>query len=152
MEAIALQRGFENLGLQLLFAPIRSLLGRQIPNKIPEKKRQAVVDLKRFLDNASAGIDLMVEPRKNGFASLATLDESVKAERAYRAIHSVIPSDAELGKEFLNKIKMSCDKVIEGRPCSEEERKELYLFCRDIIAHLDRERFEYLRDPRNICP
>lgn len=152
MEAIALQSGFENLGLQLLFAPIRSLLGRQIPEKLSEKKRQPVVDLKNFLDIASAGIDLTVERRKNGFASLATLDESVRAERAYRAIRTVIPSEAERGKELLNKIKMTCDNIVEGRPCSEDERKELYSFCRDIIAHLDRERFEYLKDTENIWP
>src|SRR5579872_5680176 len=95
MEAIALRRSFENLGLQFLFAPIRSLAGKEAEGDIPVRQRKALEDLGRFLQEAIVGLSLVADRRAGGYGSLGTLEDSVKAERAYGAISPVLPTDPD---------------------------------------------------------
>lgn len=155
MEGIALQKSCEIIGLQLLFAPICSVVGVHKPKELPKKKMQAVADLNVFFDNVIKGLDLTVKVKqgKNGIAHLlASLDESINAERAYRAINAVLPDDPERGKMLLNEMKMTCEEILEGKCPSDEKREKLHSFCRVVLTLLNREHFEHLRNPQNLWP
>lgn len=152
MEAIALRRSFENLGLQGLFAQIRVLVGTTLPSEIPDKERQALEDLGGLFKKVEDGVDLMVKRRTDGYASLTSLEDSIKAERAYRVIYPVLASDPNQAKSELAELDKIRKRILEGNHADETDSKKLHSFCRRTLAHLNRERFESFRDTQNIWP
>lgn len=150
--ALYLRRNLENLGLQLLFAPIRSLVGVELPKEIPLKKKQALVNLKSFLDTAITGIELKRTRQKKRPPLLIASDEKIKAERAYQAISSILPWDLEEAKEKLQEIRAIVEQILNGKPLPDNDREKLHSFCREVLGYLDQEYFKYLRDPQNVWP
>jgi len=146
MEAIAMRKRWENLGLQYIFAPIRSFILTELPAQLPAKNRKALEALERFMDEATHGLT----DRERGYGSLAqrdNLNNLVKAERALISIDRILPEGTGEAKQHLKEIKAICQEVREGRS-SWERRKELHLFCKKALALLDQERLELVRESR----
>ncbi len=144
MEAIALRKSFENLGLQLLFSEVGLLVGIQLPEELPSEEKQALLDLKEFLRTAINGLELVSIRRSGGYKSLATLKDSIKAERAYTSVKPVLPSDFEEAKALLSDLETIVEKIIKGESIENDNRKRLHTFCRRMLSYLDRDRFETL--------
>ena len=151
MEAIAVRRSFENLGLQLLFAPIRSLVGTE-GAKVSERKQQALKDLGRFFQEARSGLDLVEDRRAGGYGSLVTLEESVKAERAYGSISAILPKDSAKAKELLDSLERVRLSLLNGEPLKPEERKALHEFCKIVLDHLDQQRYRSFSGSQGVWP
>ncbi|MGO9008622.1 MAG: hypothetical protein ACLQPN_00850 [Bryobacteraceae bacterium] len=152
MEAVALRRSFENLGLQFLFSPVRSLAGSETSVDIPERKRRALEDLGRFFQEATSGLNLVAERRAGGYGSLGTLEESVKAERAYGAIAAVLPTDPTEAKELLGDLNVVRQRMLDGDPLEPKDRQALHTFCKKVLDHLDQERFTAFGGNQNVWP
>ena len=146
MEAIALRKRWENLGLQYIFAPIRSFILTELPAQLPAKNRKALEALEKFMDDATHGL----VDQERGYGSLAqrdNLNNLVKAEQALSSIDPILPKGPGKAKQYLSEIKAICREVREGRS-SWERRKELHYFCKKALALLDQERLELVRESR----
>lgn len=140
MEPVLQRRGFENLGLQLLFAPIRLLVGAGVPAVVSDQKKRTLLDFGKFLQEAGVGLDL-VERRGEGYGAL-TPSQSVKRERAYRSISQFVPKDPDAAKEFLAQLNRIRQQLLDGHQLTPPDRDALYSFCCGVLARLDQERAE----------
>ncbi|MBM4274774.1 MAG: hypothetical protein FJ134_10005 [Deltaproteobacteria bacterium] len=149
MEAIGLQRSWENLGLQSLFAPVCSLAIIRPSGEIPLRKKKALEGLERLLSKAENGLDLITQ--QGGYA-LGPLNESVNAERAFRFLKRALSNNPEVAKKELQDMKQVISHLRKNEPCSQEELVKLQEFCSRVLANLDREYFDYLSNPQNLWP
>ncbi|MFI5330087.1 MAG: hypothetical protein ACHQ2F_03490 [Desulfobaccales bacterium] len=145
MEAIGLQRSWENLGLQSLFAPVCSLAIIRPSGEIPLRKKKALEGLDRLLTNAESGLNVMT--RRAGDASLGPLNASVNAERAYRFLSPALPKNREKAKKEIREIKKVIRQFIKNEPCSDNDRVKLRIFCKRVLDYLDREFSDNLSNP-----
>jgi hypothetical protein len=155
MEATILRRDFENLGLQFLFAPIRTMLADEEQShllRLTSKERQLLTDFGKFLEEALRGLNLVVERKHLGFSSLATLVDSAKAESAYFAIRPLLPRRPDRAKTFLRELKTIRAQMFKRRVVHDADREKLDSFCRSVLVHLHQERFERQRDIQNLWP
>lgn len=146
MEAIAMRKRWENLGLQYVFAPIRSFILTELPAQLPAKNRKALEALEKFMDEATSGLF----DQERGYGSLAShnnLNSLVKAERALISIKPILPSEPDEAKQYLGEIKAICREVREGKS-SLDRRRQLHSFCRKALAFLDQNRLELVRESR----
>jgi len=146
MEAIAMRKRWENLGLQFIFAPIRSFILTKLPAQLPAKNRKALEALENFMDEATHGL----VDQERGYGSLAqrdNLNNLVKAEQALSSIKPVLPKDLEQAKQYLKEIKAICREVRKGES-SIDRRRQLHSFCREALAFLDQERMALVRESR----
>ena len=149
MEAIGLQRSWENLGLQSLFAPVCSLAIIRPSGEIPLRKKKALEGLERLLSKAENGLDLIT--RQGGYA-LGPLNESVNAERAFRFLKRALSDNLEDARKELQDIKQVISHLRKDELCSKEDLVKLQEFCSRVLANLDREYFDYLSNPQNLWP
>ena len=158
MEAIALRKSFENLGLQLLFADVGFLFGLKPHQTLSSEERPALIDLYNFIKSASTGLDLFSMRRQKkgekGYASLITLglDKSIEAERAFLAMQPILPDDPAQAKAELKELNHTCKKILSGKRGFNGERKKVHSFCRKFLSHLHQERLENLKNPSNLWP
>ena len=152
MEALASLENFKNLGLQLLFAPVILLTGRPLPKKIPQEEREALAALEKLLNDAKTGLTITVERLKGGYGSLASLSDSVKAERAYNAIRAILPEDADQAEACLQDLSEICSKLLKKEHLEETERIKLHSFSREVVSYLGQEYFRIVKDPQNMWP
>lgn len=146
MEAIAMRKRWENLGLQYIFAPIRSFILTELPAQLPAKNRKALEALEKFMDEATNGL----VDKERGYGSLAqqdNLNNLVKAERALISIDPILQGDPGEKKQYLIEIKAICREVREGKS-SWDRRRQLHSFCRKALAFLDQHRLELVRESR----
>lgn len=152
MEAIALRRTSENLGLQALFADVGFFAGsKRLPKTIDAIDRTALDNLKEFLHEVVKGLDLSVQSRQQGYGSVAALSDLAKAERAYRSIRPILPVNAEDARLSLERSEQVVDRLITGH-ARRTDLNELHDFCRKVLNYLDRERFDQLRNPETLLP
>jgi hypothetical protein len=80
------------------------------------------------------------------------LEESVKAERAYGAIASVLPEDPTKAKELLACLDVTRQRMLNRESLEPRDRQELHEFCKTVLAHLDQERFTAFGGSQNVWP
>ena len=140
MENVMLE-ALENLGLQLLFSHVGCFVGTRLPEKISSTERRNIVDLNKFIGAAICGLNLVVQRyQKKKELSPISLEESVKAERAFLALSPVLPSDFAEAKDVLQGLLSVLEKIISGR-CRKLNggQKKLHSFCRKFLSHLHQE-------------
>lgn len=129
------------MGLQWLFAPIRSCAGTDLRDGKPLKERdkESFKNLKKFLKTVIKGIENEQRNYK-GLKGLKTLRERVEAEREFKSIRPVLPEDLTSAKKKLQGIVKICDNILKHGNCPDIQREELIAFCRIILNHTDQER------------
>lgn len=134
----ALARSWDILGLQFLFARVRSCAGTDLRDGKPLKERdkESFENLKKFLKAVIKGI----EDEQGKYKHLRTLKEGVEAERAFESIRPVLPEDLTSAKKKLRGILKIRDNILRYGHCPDIEREKLIAFCRTILNHLDEKR------------
>ncbi len=150
MEAIALRKSFENIGLQLLFADVGLFLGSKQHQKLSLEDRGTLSDLSDFIKSASTGLDLF-SMRKQGREEMMRLDEAIQVERAFLAIKPILPDDPAQAKTTLNELNDICKKILSSEKRLNVERKKLHFCCRKFLSHLHQE-FFYLTNLQSAWP
>lgn len=151
MEATVVRKNFSSLGLQSVLANARSLVRERTSRALDRQAQKILGDLAGFLGEAGKAIDF-AERRRGGSGSLVALQDSIRAERAYKAVANVLPADRARAKEEIQRLTIACERLVAGKSVSATEANRLSRFCRELVAQLDRERFESLSESKYILP
>jgi len=152
MEAAALQKGLENLGLQFLFGDVGCLVGTRLHRKLKADEKEALKGLDEFLGNVRRGLDLAEKRRTGNSGSLGSLKATLSAERAYRVFRPLLPRDPSRAKMLLTELEGVAQKIRTNKPSADIDRQRLHAFCRNVLDHLARERFEIHTARGNLLP
>lgn len=140
--ATALDRAWQIMGLRFLFAPIPSMLWDDLPREFPQRKKDGLIALAKYLGEVSAGIGLLTLRRRKQWHRYPPLAKAVELERAYCEMRPLLSQDRRAAKKLLGDLQRVSTELAQGKWPNARDRVMLQSFCRRALRHLEREAFE----------